>query len=55
MGGARKNSKMLRKDQHTTRDDLREIEEEIRSSSTKPTQKHTNLDRSRGDWDLSKA
>lgn len=55
MSVARKNPKMLRKDQSTTRDDRRELEEDVRSSGTKPAQKHPNRDRARGDWDRSKA
>jgi hypothetical protein len=46
--------KMLKKDQHTTRDDRQEVEEHIRSSGTKPGIKNPNRDRARGDWDRSK-
>jgi hypothetical protein len=46
--------KTIKKDQHTSRDDRREVEETIRSSGTKPGFKNPNRDRARGDWDRSK-
>ena len=49
-----KTSKTIKKDQHTARDDRREVEEEIRSGGTKPGIKNPNRDRARGDWDRSK-
>jgi hypothetical protein len=49
-----RNDKTLKKDQNTSRDDRREVEEEIRSSGTKPAIKNPNRDRARGDWDRSK-
>ena len=49
-----RNDKTIKKDQNTSRDDRREVEEEIRSSGTKPAIKNPNRDRARGDWDRSK-
>lgn len=51
----RRTDKTLKKDQHTTRDDRQEVEDEIRSGATKPSIKNPNRDRARGDWDRSKA
>jgi hypothetical protein len=52
--GDRREDKKLKKDQRTPRDDRQEVEEEIRSSGTKPGIKNPNRDRARGDWDRSK-
>jgi hypothetical protein len=49
-----KTDKTIKKDQHSSRDDRQEVEEEIRSSGTKPGIKNPNRDRARGDWDRSK-
>ena len=49
-----KTSKTIKKDQHSARDDRREVEEETRSGGTKPGIKNPNRDRARGDWDRSK-
>ena len=55
MADARRTDKTQKKDQNTTRDDRQEVEEEIRSSATKPGMKNPNRDRARGDWDRSKS
>jgi hypothetical protein len=54
MADARRTDKTIKKDQQTPRDDRREIEEQIRSSGTKPGIKNPNRDVARGDWDRSK-
>ena len=54
MTRVRRTDKILKKDQRTTRDDRQEVEEQIRSSGTKPGIKNPNRDKARGDWDRSK-
>jgi hypothetical protein len=54
MADPRRSDKYLKKDQSTQRDDRQEVEEEVRSSGTKPGIKNPNRDRARGDWDRSK-
>jgi hypothetical protein len=47
----RRSDKMLKKDASSTREAREELQEEIRSSGTKPRQENPNRDRARGDWD----
>jgi hypothetical protein len=42
---------MLKRDASSTREAREELQEEIRSSGTKPRQENPNRDRARGDWD----
>jgi hypothetical protein len=51
MANVDRTDKMLRKDQHGTRDAHEELQEQIRSSGTKPLEPNINRDRARGDWD----
>jgi hypothetical protein len=51
MANVQRTDKMLRKDPHPTREAQEELQEEIRSSGTKPRQEHINRDRARGDSD----
>jgi hypothetical protein len=51
MSNARRTDKMLRKDPMRSRDAHEELQEEIRSSGTKPVERNINRDRARGDWD----
>jgi hypothetical protein len=53
MGQITRSDKALKKDQSAAREVRREIEEEIRSSGTKPRHEHSNRDRARGGWDRS--
>jgi len=47
----RREDKQLKKDQTGSREAREEMNEEIRSSGTKPKIEHPNRDRARGDWD----
>ena len=51
MADPRRSDKMFKKDQKGTREAREELQEEIRSSGTKPRQENPNRDRARGDWD----
>lgn len=51
MANVERTDKMLRKDQSGPREAREELQEEIRSSGTKPRQENVNRDRARGDWD----
>jgi hypothetical protein len=51
MPNVQRTDKMLRKDPSGPREAREELEEQIRSSGTKPRQENINRDRARGDWD----
>ena len=51
MADPRRNDKFQKKDDRAARDVRSELDEEIRSSGTKPTHKNPNRDSARGDWD----
>jgi hypothetical protein len=54
MTDARRNEKIIKKDQNATREIRQEIEDERGSDSTvKPRQENPNRDHARGDWDRS--
>ena len=53
MADVRRNSKPMKKDQHSTREVRDEMYEEIRSGAIKPRHGNPNRDRARGDWDRS--
>ena len=47
----RNTTKLLKKDQSSTREVREELSEEIRSSAHQPRARQPNRDRARGDWD----
>jgi hypothetical protein len=51
MAEVRREDKQLKKDQSGSREAREELNEEIRSTGTKPRMEHPNRDRARGDWD----
>jgi hypothetical protein len=51
MAEVRREDKQLKKDQSGSREAREEMNEEIRSTGTKPRMEHPNRDRARGDWD----
>jgi hypothetical protein len=51
MAEVRRQDKQLKKDQSGSREARQEMNEEIRSTGTKPRMEHPNRDRARGDWD----
>ena len=51
MAEIRREDKQLKRDQRGSREAREELNEEIRSSGTKPRVEHPNRDRARGDWD----
>jgi hypothetical protein len=51
MAEVRRQDKQLKKDQSGSREAREEMNEEIRSTGTKPRMEHPNRDRARGDWD----
>jgi hypothetical protein len=51
MAEVRREDKQLKKDQTGSREAREELNEEIRSTGTKPRMEHPNRDRARGDWD----
>jgi hypothetical protein len=53
MAEPRNEDKPIKKDQQGVRDAQQEVEQEIRSSGTKPRINQPNRDRARGDWDRS--
>jgi len=53
MAEVRREDKLLRKDQSVSREAREELNEETRSTGTKPRLEHANRDRARGDWDRS--
>ncbi len=53
MAVVRREDKLLRKDQRVSREAREELNEETRSTGTKPRMEHANRDRARGDCDRS--
>jgi hypothetical protein len=51
MAEVRREDKQLKKDQSGSREAREEMNEEVRSSGTKPRMENPNRDRARGDWD----
>jgi hypothetical protein len=51
MAEVRREDKQIKKDQTGSREAREELNEEIRSTGTKPRMEHPNRDRARGDWD----
>ena len=52
MAGARRDDRLIRRDQRSLRDVRDEVAEQIRDGAdSRPIIKHPNRDHSRGDWD----